>query len=85
VLIAVSDTGPGIDPEDVPRLFDRLYVAQKYRPVRPEGSGLGLAIVKQLCEAMNGAVSVESRLGVGTTVTVRLPVGEVWSSHSADG
>ncbi|NNF65869.1 MAG: HAMP domain-containing histidine kinase, partial [Acidimicrobiia bacterium] len=42
VLIAVSDTGPGIDPEDVPRLFDRLYVAQKYRPVRPEGSGLGL-------------------------------------------
>ena len=75
-VIAVADTGPGIDPEDLPHLFDRLYVAQKYRPVRPEGSGLGLAIVKQLSEAMGGGVSVQSRLGVGTTVTVRLPVGD---------
>ncbi|HHC07324.1 MAG TPA: HAMP domain-containing sensor histidine kinase, partial [Actinobacteria bacterium] len=48
VRLAVADTGPGIDPEDLPRIFDRLYVAERYRPLRPEGSGLGLAIVKEL-------------------------------------
>ncbi|MFQ5554630.1 MAG: sensor histidine kinase [Acidimicrobiia bacterium] len=72
--ITVTDTGPGIDPEDVPRVFERLYVAQRYRPVRPEGSGLGLSIVKELSEAMGGVVSVASTPGQGTSVTVRLPL-----------
>jgi two-component system sensor histidine kinase BaeS len=69
---AVADTGPGIAPEDLPHVFDRLYVASHYRPVRPEGSGLGLNIVKELTEAMGGTVIVESALGRGTTVTVTL-------------
>lgn len=73
VTLTVADTGPGIDPEDLPRVFDRLYVAQRYRPVRPEGSGLGLAIVKELTTALGGEVGVGSSLGEGTTVTVRLP------------
>jgi two-component system sensor histidine kinase BaeS len=70
----VADTGPGIDPDDLSRVFERLYVAQHYRPVRPEGSGLGLAIVKELAEAMGGAVTVSSKLGSGTEVKVHLPV-----------
>jgi signal transduction histidine kinase len=73
VAIEVADTGPGIDPEDLPKVFDRLYVAQHYRAVRPEGSGLGLSIVKELVTAMGGAVAVDSRPGHGTTVIVRLP------------
>lgn len=77
VTIAVSDTGPGIDPEDLPHVFERFYVAHKYREVRPEGSGLGLSIVARLVEAMGGTVSVESELGTGTTVTVTIPAPPV--------
>jgi signal transduction histidine kinase len=73
VRLSVSDNGPGIDPEDLPRVFERLYVAQRYRPIRPEGSGLGLSIVSELATALGGSVSVESRLGEGTTVTVLIP------------
>jgi two-component system sensor histidine kinase BaeS len=71
--IEVSDNGPGIDAEDLPRVFERLYVAQRYRAVRPEGSGLGLSIVHELVAAMGGTVAVESEPGRGTTVAVRLP------------
>jgi len=73
VTMTVTDTGPGIDREDLPRVFERLYVARRYRPVRPEGSGLGLSIVKELTTALRGSVVVDSDLGVGTTVTVTLP------------
>ena len=68
--LEVVDTGPGIDREDLPHVFERLYVAQRYRPVRPAGSGLGLAIVKELTDAMGGEVAVASTPGVATTVTV---------------
>jgi two-component system sensor histidine kinase VicK len=73
VRMTVSDTGPGIDPDDLPRVFERLYVAQRYRPVRPEGSGLGLSIVKELTTALGGSVTVDSGLGEGTVVTVDVP------------
>lgn len=73
VMITVADTGPGIDPEDLPRVFERLYVAQRYRPVRPEGSGLGLTIVNELVTAMDGTATVTSSPAAGTTVTVELP------------
>ncbi|HSQ38402.1 MAG TPA: HAMP domain-containing sensor histidine kinase [Acidimicrobiia bacterium] len=73
VRISVSDTGPGIEPADLPHIFERLYVAQRYRPARPEGSGLGLAIVKELAEAMGGTAGVSSDPGRGTTVSVTLP------------
>ena len=72
VRLDVEDTGPGIDEEDLPHVFERLYVAQRYRPVRPEGSGLGLAIVKELTEAMRGEAKVASSPGRGTRVTVVL-------------
>lgn len=73
VSLRVADTGSGIDPSDLSRVFDRLYVAQHYRPVRPEGSGLGLSIVKELTTALGGHIDVASTPGTGTTVTVRLP------------
>jgi two-component system sensor histidine kinase BaeS len=71
--ISVADTGPGIEPEDLPHIFERLYVTRRYRPVRPEGSGLGLSIVKELVEAMAGSTEVASEPGRGTAVTVRIP------------
>ena len=73
VVLEVTDTGPGIDREDLAHVFERLYVAQRYRPVRPEGSGLGLSIVNELVGALGGSITVDSSLGAGTTVSVTLP------------
>jgi signal transduction histidine kinase len=69
--LIVSDTGPGIPVDDVPRAFERFYLYDKGGKERPVGSGLGLAIVKQLTEAMGGDVQVESGPG-GTTFIVSL-------------
>jgi two-component system sensor histidine kinase BaeS len=69
--LSVSDTGPGIAPEDIPHAFERFYLYDKLSKDRPVGSGLGLAIVKQLSRAMGGDVSVRSDAG-GTTFEVRL-------------
>jgi signal transduction histidine kinase len=74
VRISVADTGPGIEAGDLPHIFERLYVAQHYRPARPEGSGLGLAIVHELVGAMGGAVEVLSAPGQGTTISVLVPL-----------
>jgi two-component system sensor histidine kinase BaeS len=75
-VMTVADDGPGIDPVDLPHVFERLYVARR-RPARHESSsGLGLAIVKQLVEAMDGRVSVSSEVGKGTSFEVRLPLIE---------
>ena len=72
--LAVADTGPGLEPADLPHAFDRFFLYDKYGRERPVGSGLGLAIVKQLTEAMGGTVGVESRPGAGATFTVTLPL-----------
>jgi signal transduction histidine kinase len=73
IQLSVADTGPGIDEGDLPRVFDRFYVARKYRRIRPEGSGLGLAIVKQLVDALGGTVSAHSVPGNGTRFSVSIP------------
>ncbi len=72
-MLSVTDTGPGLAPEDVPRAFERFYLYAKHGGDRPVGSGLGLAIVQQLVLAMGGSVEVHSTLGQGTTFVVRLP------------
>jgi two-component system sensor histidine kinase BaeS len=72
VRFSVTDTGPGILASDLPYVFDRLYVAERYRAVRPEGSGLGLNLVKALAEAMGGSAAVSAEPGRGTTVTIEL-------------
>jgi two-component system OmpR family sensor kinase len=71
--LAVTDTGPGLAPEDVPRAFERFYLHRRHGGERPVGTGLGLALVKELAEAMGGSVQVQSRSGAGTTFTLRLP------------
>jgi two-component system OmpR family sensor kinase len=70
--LLVADTGPGIAPEDVPRVFERFYLYDKIGKDRPVGSGLGLAIVRQLALAMGGQVRVESPVGGGATFVVEL-------------
>lgn len=74
--IEVSDTGPGLDPEDLPRALDRYYLHHKYRETRPVGTGLGLAIVAELARAMNGRVAVQSTRGRGATFTLELPADD---------
>ncbi|MDA1189499.1 MAG: ATP-binding protein [Chloroflexi bacterium] len=74
VRIAVADTGEGIAPEDLPRVFERFHRGDPSRARSTGGSGLGPTIVKNLVEAHNGAVSAQSEVGKGSTFTVDLPV-----------
>jgi signal transduction histidine kinase len=76
VALSVSDTGPGITREHLPRIFERFYRADPSRSRDEGGTGLGLAIVKHLVEAHGGSVSAESERGSGTTVTCWFPDGE---------
>ncbi|HYL05999.1 MAG TPA: ATP-binding protein, partial [Thermoanaerobaculia bacterium] len=75
VMIAVSDTGIGIPPEALGRIFERFYRVDKGRAREEGGTGLGLAIVKHLAQSHGGHVEVESRMGRGTTFRVFLPLG----------
>ncbi|HEY4184737.1 MAG TPA: ATP-binding protein [Polyangia bacterium] len=70
--VSVEDTGPGIEPKHLPRLFERFYRADKGRSRDMGGTGLGLSIVKHLVETMGGNVSVESTPGKGTTFSFTL-------------
>jgi two-component system phosphate regulon sensor histidine kinase PhoR len=74
-LLEVSDTGIGIPPESIPRIFERFYRVDKGRAREEGGTGLGLAIVKHIAQAHGGQVDVESRIGRGSTFRVRLPLG----------
>ena len=67
-LLRVEDTGPGLEPEEHERAFERFYLHERYGRERPVGTGLGLAIVKELTEAMGGTVEVESDPGGLTDV-----------------
>jgi signal transduction histidine kinase len=71
--ITVADTGIGIDPAELPRIFDRFFRGSGASEARGSGSGLGLAIVRSIVEMHGGSVTVESRLGAGTTFRVTLP------------
>jgi two-component system phosphate regulon sensor histidine kinase PhoR len=73
--LAVRDTGPGIPPEHLPRLFERFYRVDKARSRELGGTGLGLAIVKHLAERLGGEAYIESRPGEGTEAGLRLPLG----------
>jgi two-component system OmpR family sensor kinase len=73
VQLSVIDDGPGISPQDLPRVFERFWRAEASRSRAYGGSGLGLAIVEAIVHAHHGQVNVESQVGVGTTVTIRLP------------
>ncbi len=74
ILIAVSDTGPGIDPDLLPRIFDPFFTT------KPEGTGLGLPMVKRTVNAHGGIVAVRSTRGKGSTFEIVLPRAEVGRS-----
>ncbi|MBL8235064.1 MAG: response regulator, partial [Bryobacterales bacterium] len=76
MLIEVIDTGIGIPPEVLPRLFERFQQADASTTRRFGGTGLGLAIVKRITELMHGAVGARSQQGKGSTFWVRLPLRE---------
>ena len=72
-VIDVSDTGPGIEPEDLPHVFERSYLWRASKGARPVGTGLGLAIVRELVTALGGRVTVDSVIGQGSTFRIVLP------------
>ncbi len=71
--LSVADDGPGIAAEDLPHVFERLYVAHAAPARKEAGSGLGLAIVRELVEAMGGAVHAAANVPTGAVMVVRLP------------
>jgi signal transduction histidine kinase len=70
VVLAIEDTGPGISPENLARIFEPLFSTKSF------GTGLGLPTVKQIVNQHDGTINVDSEVGQGTIVTVRLPLAE---------
>jgi signal transduction histidine kinase len=75
VLLRVKDTGHGIPPDELPRIFNRFYRADKSRQQDEGESGLGLAIARAIVEAHGGSISAKSEMGQGTTFQILLPAG----------
>ena len=75
ITVEVSDNGPGIDENNIPRLFERFYRVEKSRNRNEGGSGLGLSIVKHIIESHGQTISVRSTVGVGSTFTFSLDKG----------
>ena len=73
VAFTVRDTGIGMAPEDLPRVFDRFYRSDSSRNRKSGGAGLGLAIAKELIEQMGGTIAVESEINEGSVFTICLP------------
>ena len=72
VELAVSDTGRGIPPEELPRIIEPFYMVDKSRSRSENGSGLGLALCNRIAELHGGSLHFESTLGEGTTVRFSL-------------
>lgn len=72
-VITVADTGIGISESDTPYVFDAFFRSTDDDHTRVRGTGLGLAIARLLVGEHGGSIRVDSRVGVGTTLTVRLP------------
>jgi two-component system phosphate regulon sensor histidine kinase PhoR len=83
-VFTVSDTGAGIPPEDLPRIFERFYRVDRARSQEVKGTGLGLAIVRHLCEQQGGRVWVESELRRGSRFHVALPAVEASPQRSRE-
>ncbi|MEK0289061.1 HAMP domain-containing sensor histidine kinase [Caldifermentibacillus hisashii] len=73
-FIRVSDKGIGIPEEDLPKIFDRFYRVDQARSRKYGGTGLGLSLAKEIANAIHAKIEVESSLGAGTNVTIRLPL-----------
>jgi two-component system OmpR family sensor kinase len=73
-VVSVADTGPGVPPDEAPRLFERFHRGSAARSAEAPGTGLGLAISRALVEGQGGRIVVESRAGNGATFSIRLPL-----------
>jgi signal transduction histidine kinase len=84
--LTVTDTGTGIPPEALPKLFERFYRVPGAHGRTHEGSGIGLSLARELVKLHGGSIEVESRLGAGTTFKVRIPAGSAHlpSEHVAE-
>ena len=80
--LTVRDTGTGISPEQLPHIFERFHRVEGTRARTHEGTGIGLALVQELVKLHGGTVAVRSVFGVGTTMTVTIPLG--WTHLPAD-
>ncbi len=77
VCMEVRDSGAGIAPDQLTRVFEKFYQADNQKSASAKGTGLGLAIAKEIVEAHQGKISVESTVGEGTTFTLNLPIAVV--------
>lgn len=80
--LSVRDTGIGIDPDNLPRIFDEFFQIKNPARDHTKGSGLGLAIARRLTEALGGKLTVESKVGMGSTFTVTLPANVIAGTTS---
>jgi signal transduction histidine kinase len=81
--IRVADTGIGIAPADLPKVFDSFSQIDSRLARRYEGAGLGLRLTRELVERHGGTIAIESKPGAGTTVTVTLPAARVMEAKPA--
>jgi signal transduction histidine kinase len=73
--VVVKDTGPGLPPQELDRVFERFYQLDKSRPGgQDRGVGLGLAIAKQIIQAHSGEIAAHNQPGQGAVFTVKLPI-----------
>jgi len=73
-VIAVSDHGIGIPPEELKSIFERFYRGDQARKLVPSGSGLGLPLAKSIIKAHHGNITIKSKLGAGTTISLAIPL-----------
>jgi signal transduction histidine kinase len=74
-VLEVADTGVGIAPEELPRIFDRFHRVAKTKARTHEGTGIGLSLVRELVHLHGGRVTVGSQIDIGTTFRVEIPIG----------
>ncbi len=83
LTLDVEDRGPGIDPDDARRIFERFYRGRRANSSGARGSGIGLALVKHIAQAHGGDVSVIARAGGGTIFRVRIPIAQLSDDEAA--
>ena len=84
IRIVITDTGKGINEEDLPKIFERFYQADNSSIRNYEGTGIGLSLVKELTELHGGIINVKSEIGWGTEVIVELPLDKLYSINKEE-